>query len=223
MPWQVIVFARLSVLGSSRPVEHLLKTPQAQSRRHRFFDASSSKKALTGQCRPRCLIVQLEAGPCSPARIRTITGARYSPPNPLKPLRLLPPSIRADGCLGPVSKCFCCKSTMFCRACTEDAVILGSASGAKGPDAASFASHSVLGGRPSRVEPARVRDGARGGSQLFQARVLTVPRYQCEHCLMILLTYELILETRTSTSSPSLNDYLSIYAKRSSRTWFKIR
>jgi len=46
---------------------------------------------------------------------------------------------------------------------------------------------------------------------------LTVPRYQCEHCLIILLTYELRLETRTSTSSPYLNDYLSICAKSSSR------
>ena len=46
---------------------------------------------------------------------------------------------------------------------------------------------------------------------------MTVPRYQCEHCLIILLTYELRLETRTSTSSPSLNDYLSICAQSSSR------
>eukprot|EP00964_Phaeocystis_antarctica_P009482 scaffold5136_cov66-Phaeocystis_antarctica.AAC.1 len=36
-------------------------------------------------------------------------------------------------------------------------------------------------------------------------------------CLIVLLTYELRLETRTSTSSPSLNDYLSICAKSSSQ------
>ena len=44
-----------------------------------------------------------------------------------------------------------------------------------------------------------------------------MPRYQCEHCLIRLLTYELRLETRTSTSSLSLNDYLSICAKISPR------
>ena len=62
-------------------------------------------------------------------------------------------------------------------------------------------------GRWRRAARAGAGAGEPGGLGGCEGR-LTVLRYQCKHCLIILPTYELRLETRTSTSSPSLNDYL---------------